>query len=49
LWGKEFLLFLKIKKRKDFAPWGVPRGSGMPQGAKVFWFFFSKKNSSSLP
>ena len=42
------LLFLKKKKQKDFFSM-VHRGASLcasHQYAKVFWFFFSKKNPS---
>jgi hypothetical protein len=34
---------MKKSSAKTFAPWGR-YSRQRPQGAKVFWFFFSKKN-----
>jgi hypothetical protein len=50
---KQALLFLKKKKQKNFAPQAGACGTSAvtrhrPKGAKVFWFFFSKKNTPSL-
>jgi hypothetical protein len=45
--GKQALLFLKKKQQKNFCSPGrcawTMSGHAAP-GAKVFWFFFSKKN-----
>jgi hypothetical protein len=32
------------KEAKTFAHWGTHWTQRVPKGAKVFWFFFSKKN-----
>jgi hypothetical protein len=37
--------FFEKKKQKTFFSWpGCPERSSAPKRAKVFWFFFSKKN-----
>jgi hypothetical protein len=42
--GREVFLFEK-KKQKTFARFGFGlSGKAQPRSAKVFWFFFSKKN-----
>ena len=48
--GEEGLLFLKKKKQKDFCPMASRRCNlgATHQMAKVFWFFFSKKNRFPL-
>jgi len=41
---KQALLFVNKKKQKNFDFKGPPRFTTARSGAKVFWFFFSKKN-----
>jgi hypothetical protein len=48
----EELLFVNKKKQKNFTPQGLEIWPGHSHthgagGAKVFWFFFSKKNRLS--
>ncbi len=38
------VFFFKKKKQKTFNYAVAPRFGSRRQGAKVFWFFFSKKN-----
>jgi hypothetical protein len=37
--------FFEKKKQKTFINLAEPLRTGLAQGLKVFWFFFSKKNS----
>ncbi len=48
--SRKNLLFLKKKKQKDFYHWRPGNGPRRNERKrmKVFWFFFSKKNYSSL-
>jgi vitamin B12 transporter len=41
---KSKVFFSEEKKQKTFDHWGVWSSGPTPQMAKVFWFFFSKKN-----
>jgi len=41
---KQALLFVNKKKQKNFINFSFRRFSTVRSGAKVFWFFFSKKN-----
>jgi hypothetical protein len=44
--GREALLFLKKKKQKNFMTLDCGVGATLgPEKPKVFWFFFSKKNT----
>jgi hypothetical protein len=38
-------LFFEKKKQKTFVPWCLGLPDLTRHGPKVFWFFFSKKNS----
>jgi hypothetical protein len=44
--GKDF--FFEKKKQKTFMSFWRAVGKGAPKNIKVFWFFFSKKNSFFL-
>jgi hypothetical protein len=50
--GKEEMFFFEKKNQKTFACSGTHRGRVSVRcegaGVKVFWFFFSKKNTSFL-
>jgi hypothetical protein len=38
------MFFFEKKNQKTFVLWMTPGETCAPDGAKVFWFFFSKKN-----
>jgi hypothetical protein len=44
----ERLFFSEEKKQKTFVHWRMRSPEPARQSQKVFWFFFSKKNISSL-
>ena len=48
-WSSGSLLFVNKKKQKNFVTWSAPAVVGALQVIKVFCFFFSKKDASSLP